>query len=114
MRGIVLAIMAVMALSAAAVAQDENGAIVIQDDFCMVNIPAFMASIFSEDVQLQGVITPSGNEKITCHGTLMDWVNTPDKAEKFDVPCWMPNGIGDGFVLVTHSGQWTAQCHLKK
>lgn len=108
MRGIVLAIMAVVALSAAAVAQDE-GAIVFKEDFCFVNIAAW----FSEDSQMQGVITPSGNSKLTCHGTLEDWVPTPDKAVKFDVPCWAPTGIGDGFVLVTPSGQWTAQCHVK-
>ena len=112
MRGIVLAIMAVMALSAAAVAQDDEGAIVFQEDYCYVNYLAW----FSEDSQMQGVITPSGNSKLTCHGTLADWTEPylPDKAEKIELPCWAPTGIGDGFVLVTPSGQWTAQCHLKK
>ena len=111
MRGIVLAIMAVMALSAAAVAQDE-GAIVFQEDFCYWNWYAWV----SEDSQMQGVITPSGNSKLTCHGTIDDMWEPylPDKAEKYDMPCWGPTGMGEGFVLLTPSGQWTAQCHVKK
>lgn len=102
---------AVLITSATPASAKTNGAIVTKSaDGCTITVDPFGTIVAS----LQDVVTPSGNEKFTCHGQLADGVTPPSSALIIkDIVCGGFTGVGTGTIRITPSGQVNATCMIK-
>ena len=107
MRKIVLAIIAMMAISAMAVAQDK-GAEVYKDGTCTNMAPGYSCT-----GTWKGVETPSGDATVKCTCTVD---NPPAEDIRIEpVACIYPevyDGAMDGWIVVTENGKMMSTCHF--